>query len=108
MATGNGFAELSDEIQRFVAARDWERFHTPKNLLLALVGEVGELAEVFQWLTEEEAAALEGHRRTATEDEIADVFIYLLQLCTVLGIDPVAAIESKMAKNGAKYPAPES
>ena len=108
MPEDKDFAELSEEIRAFVAARDWERFHTPKSLLLALVGEVGELAEVFQWLTEAEAGALDGELRTAAEDEIADVFIYLLQLCTVLGVDPAAAIESKMAKNALKYPPPGS
>jgi len=98
--------EISDEISTFVAARDWERFHTPKNLLLALVGEVGELAEVFQWLSEAEATTLDTELRVAAEDEIADVFIYMLQLCRVLDIDPAAAIEAKMAKNAVKYPAP--
>ena len=104
MSDQKGFAELSAEIRAFVEARDWTRHHTPKNLILALVGEVGELAEVFQWLTDAEAADLNDRRRSAAEDEVADVLIYLLQLCTVLGIDPAAAIEAKMVKNGEKYP----
>lgn len=79
----------------FAAEREWERFHTPKNLVMALVGEAGELSELFQWLTPEESAAArtDPTLRGRVEDEVADVFIYLLRLADVLDIDLVGAVE---------------
>ena len=108
--TSNPFElrDLQEELVAFAQARDWEQFHTPKNLLLALVGEVGELTEIFQWLDEDEAREIASEAdRIAVEDEIADVLIYLVRLAQVLGIDPLDAARSKMRKNEVKYPAPK-
>lgn len=105
-AAGGSFDMLSAAIERFADDRDWHRYHTPKNLLLALVGEVGELTEVFQWLTPDEAADLDASRlRTQAEDEMADVLIYLIRLAQILDVDLLAAADRKMVKNAVKYPA---
>ena len=100
--------ELQQQLREFVAARDWQRYQTPKNLVMALTGEVGELAEIFQWLTSDESASVMNtpERAEHVRDEIADVLAYLLRLCDVLGFDPEAALAEKMIKNAAKYPVP--
>lgn len=99
--------ELQDLVTDFSRRRDWERFHTPKNLVLALTGEVGELAEIFQWLTPDEITELcasdSGHTRV--EHEVADVLIYLMRLATVLEIDLAAAVTAKLELNEERYPA---
>ncbi len=97
---------LRQHLQAFVAEREWEKFHTPKNLVMALTGEVGELNELFQWLTPEESARIvdDPTRREQVADEIADVLVYCFRLADVLGIDPEAAIWHKQSKNAAKYP----
>jgi dCTP diphosphatase len=99
-------AELTVAVRDFADARDWQRFHNPKNLVLALVGEVGELAELVQWRTPDEAteltATLAG--RKAAEDELADVAIYLLRLADELGVDLSAAIEAKLDRNERRFP----
>lgn len=97
---------LQSLISEFAAQREWERFHTPKNLVMALTGEVGELSEIFQWLTPEESTAIvaDGAGRARVEEEMADVFIYLLRLADVLGVDLIAAAENKLESNGRRYP----
>lgn len=97
-------------IAEFTAEREWEPFHTPKNLVMALTGEVGELSELFQWLTAEESFAVvrESAGRTRVEEEVADVFIYLLRLAAVLDIDIVAAAEAKLDTNTRRYPVEKS
>jgi NTP pyrophosphatase (non-canonical NTP hydrolase) len=99
---------LKDAIHRFAAIRRWEPYHTPKNLTLALASEVGELCEVFRWLTPEESvsASADPGLRTAIADELADVanIVFLLSMHT--GIDLSDAIEAKMRKNAVKYPPP--
>jgi dCTP diphosphatase len=97
---------LRDALRAFCAARDWHRFHTPKNLVMALSVEAAELVEHFQWATPEESMALAPEKRAEVADEIADVLIYLTELADVLGIDPIAAAREKIVKNAAKYPAP--
>jgi NTP pyrophosphatase (non-canonical NTP hydrolase) len=97
---------LRDALRAFCAARDWHRFHTPKNLVMALSVEAAELVEHFQWATPEESMALPPEKRAEVADEIADVLIYLTELADVLGIDPIAAAREKIVKNAAKYPAP--
>jgi NTP pyrophosphatase (non-canonical NTP hydrolase) len=99
--------DLTAAVNAFVDVRDWRRFHNPKNLVLALVGEVGEVAELVQWLTAEEAAALAGDAgpRDELADELADVAIYLLRLADEVGIDLAAAIEAKLARNAERFPA---
>lgn len=98
---------LRDAMREFTSERDWERFHDPKSLLLALVGEVGELSELFQWLPAESAlqAAVEEPLRTRVEEEIADVLLYLVRLADVLDVDLALAAASKMASNALKHPA---
>jgi NTP pyrophosphatase (non-canonical NTP hydrolase) len=101
--------DLARELRRFAAERDWDRFHTPKNLAISLAVEVGELLEHVQWGTDEEiadrAATPEGG--AAVAEELADVFIYLVRLADVLGVDLLDAASSKIAANAARYPADE-
>jgi dCTP diphosphatase len=95
---------LQAQLQRFVDERDWDQFHTPKNLAMALVAEAGELVEHFQWLTPEQSAQLPDHTRAEVELEVADVLLFLLRLCDKLGIDPIAAGARKLGLNAEKYP----
>jgi NTP pyrophosphatase (non-canonical NTP hydrolase) len=103
-------AALKAAIRSFAAARGWEPYHSPKNLTMALASEVGELCEVFRWLTDQEsrAAANDPALRTAITDELADVANIVLLLSEHTGIDLSDAIAEKMAKNAIKYPVPES
>ena len=96
---------LRDELREFAAARDWEQFHSPKNLAMALSVEAGELLEIFQWLTPEQSRSLAPEAQAAASEEIADVLLYLIRLGDQLGVDPVAAARRKLAANAAKYPA---
>lgn len=98
------WTELQEKLTNFVRERDWEQFHRPKNLVLALMGEAGELAEAFQWLTEEESANPDEIRRRAIANEIADVQIYLMLLADRLGLDLLEATKAKMELNATKYP----
>lgn len=97
---------LRDALRAFCAARDWHRFHTPKNLVMALSVEAAELVEHFQWATPEESQNLSAKKRAEVADEIADVLIYLTELADVLDIDPIEAARQKIAKNAVKYPPP--
>jgi len=96
---------LREQLRNFAAARDWDQFHSPKNLAMALSVEAGELLEVFQWLTKEQSRSLEPGAQAAVSDEIADVLLYLIRLGDQLGIDPVAAAHRKIVENAQKYPA---
>jgi dCTP diphosphatase len=97
---------LAQELRRFAAERDWVQFHSPKNLVMALTGEVGELAEVFQWVTEDQSRTAASDPRTAqaVRDELADVTLYLVRLADVLGVDLDEAVRHKLTVNAAKYP----
>jgi NTP pyrophosphatase (non-canonical NTP hydrolase) len=97
--------ELAAELQAFADERDWNRFHSPKNLAMALAAEAGELLEEFQWLTEAESAAPDPDRRARIEAELADVQIYLVRLADRLGTDLPAAVAAKIEDNRQKYPA---
>src|SRR5688500_11225169 len=97
--------ELRARVRAFVATRDWERFHSPKNLAMALSVEAAELVEEFQWLTETESTQLEPERKERVRLELADVFIYLLRLADRLDVDLTRAAEDKIALNERKYPA---
>jgi NTP pyrophosphatase (non-canonical NTP hydrolase) len=97
--------DLRTAIGAFIAERDWEQFHSPKNLAMALSVEVAEIVEHFQWLTEEQSRNLPPEKRTEIREEIGDVMIYLTELAGKLGIDPVEAAKAKMEINGKKYPA---
>ncbi|MFJ3232104.1 nucleotide pyrophosphohydrolase [Streptomyces sp. NPDC086787] len=101
-------AKLQRRLADFAAARNWERYHTPKNLASALSVEVAELVEIFQWLTPEESAHVMADPETAhrVTDEVADVLAYLLQLCEVLDVDPLAALSAKIDRNERRFPAP--
>ena len=96
--------QLRDALRAFTAARDWDPFHSPKNLAMALSVEAAELLEVFQWMTEADSRNLEPAAKAAASEEIADVLLYLILLSDALGIDPVAAAERKMVANAQKYP----
>ena len=97
--------ELRRRMREFVAERDWERFHSPKNLAMALSVEAAELVELFQWLTEAESAAPDAERRRRVGEEMADVLWFLVRLADRLDVDLLAAAEAKLAANAAKYPA---
>ena len=98
--------ELTLRLRSFAHERDWQQFHTPKNLVMAMTGEVGELTELFQWLTQEESTNIMRDPDTARQvrHEIADVLAYLLRLSDVLGIDIAAALLEKITINAEKYP----
>ena len=99
-----GLQDLRDRLRQFAAERDWEQFHSPKNLSMALGAEAGELLEIFLWRTEEESRALPPEAHAAAGEEIADILLYLVRLGDQLGIDPVAAAQRKLAVNAQKYP----
>jgi dCTP diphosphatase len=96
--------QLRDAVRQFSAERDWGQFHSPKNLAMALSVEAAELMEHFQWLTEAESAQLSEAQKRAVAHEMADVFIYLLQLSDRVGVDLIAAAREKMKLNAEKYP----
>jgi dCTP diphosphatase len=100
------FTDLRDGMRQFTEERDWDRFHDPKSLVLALVGEVGEVAELFQWLpaaSAREQALVEPLRGRVT-DELADVLLYLTRLADVLDVDLVQAALDKLGVNSARFP----
>ncbi len=99
-------AELKARLLAFVHERDWEQFHTPKNLSMALAAETGELMEHFLWTTAEQSysVAREPAKRSKIADELADVVIYAIEFANITGLDISAAIEAKMAANAQKYP----
>lgn len=100
-------AALQQTLRRFAAERDWDRYHSPKNLAMALSVEAAELVEIFQWLTEAQSADLDPPARAAVAEEIADVQIYLARLADRLNIDIPRAVDAKLAQNARKYPADE-
>jgi len=96
--------ELIKKIRAFARDRDWEQFHSPKNLAMALSVEVAELVEHFQWLTQAQSNRLDPTKIKEIREEIGDVMIYLARLADRLGIDPVQAADEKMQINEKKYP----
>jgi len=97
--------DLRSKIAVFIEERDWEQFHSPKNLAMALSVEVAEIVEHFQWLTEEQSRNLPPEKLAEIREEIGDVTIYLAELADKLGIDPVEAARAKVEINKRKYPA---
>jgi len=97
--------DLRSAIRAFIRERDWEQFHSPKNLAMALSVEASEIVEHFQWLTEEQSHNLPPEKLAELRQEIGDVMIYLTELADKLGIDPVEAAKAKVTINGQKYPA---
>jgi len=96
---------LKKQLREFAEERDWQGFHAPKNLVMALNVEVAELMEHFQWLTEEQSNNLDEKTLDQVQYEVADVFIYLVRLADRLGVDLDMVVEEKIKRNAAKYPA---
>ena len=98
--------KLNKEVDKFVEERNWEQYHTPKNLVMALSGEVGELNECFQWLNDDDIEDVKNspEKLMPIEHEIADVFIYLIRIANKMGIDVEDAVYKKMELNRLKYP----
>lgn len=95
---------LALQLDEFAKARDWQQFHSPKNLATALIVEAAELLEHFQWLTEDESRELTPEKRVIVGAEMADVLLYLIQLSSALGVDLEEAAKAKLALNASKYP----
>ena len=95
---------ISDDLKQFAVSRDWEQFHTPKNLSMALIAEAAELVEHFQWLTPEQSKAISADKLKDVSYEMADIFIYLLRMAEQLDIDLVSATREKMAINEQRFP----
>ena len=97
--------ELQQRLATFADDRDWDQFHTPKNLAMALSVEASELVEIFQWLTPEQSSSImDSSEKVHVEEELADIQIYLIRLADKLGVDLATAVDSKIEKNGVKYP----
>lgn len=97
--------EIKSKLRQFALARDWDQFHSPKNLSMALAVEASELLERFQWLSEEQSSNLTVEQHQAVEEEMADVFLYLLRLADKLNINLLRAADDKISKNEVRYPA---
>lgn len=96
--------KLQDRLQEFADQRDWNQFHSPKNLSMALIVEAGELVEHFQWLTQEESYNLSADTLEKVGEELADIFVYLVRLAAQLGVDLPVAVDRKIMLNEKKYP----
>jgi dCTP diphosphatase len=96
---------LRDKLRAFAEARDWDQFHSPKNLSMALMVEVAELMEHFQWLTEAQSGDLAAEKKAVVAEELADILLYLVRLSDKLGVDLTEAALLKLEKNAVKYPA---
>ncbi len=95
---------LLEKVLAFYKERDWEKYHSPKNLVMVLASEMGELVEPFRWLTEEESYRLDPKTLESVEEEIGDLFILLTYLAHKIGLDPLHAADKKLEKIGRKYP----
>jgi len=104
MCMPDSLRDLAQQLDQFAKDRDWQQFHSPKNLASALVVEAGELLEHFQWSTEEQSRTLSPDKRDAVGAEVADVLLYVIQLAAALGVDPIAAAHAKLKLNELKYP----
>lgn len=97
--------QLRVRLAEFAADRDWDQFHSPKNLSMALIAEAAELVEHFQWLTEQQSKSLDAGKRVAVAEELADILIYLIRTADKLDVDIIQATWNKIAKNEQRYPA---
>ena len=104
MKSEDNLESLRNKINQFVAERDWTQFHTPKNLVMAMIVEAAELVEQFQWDTPQESQQLSPEKREAVAHELADTFVYLLRIAEVLEIDLIEATNKKIELNALKYP----
>ena len=100
----NELITLRNSLRKFSEERDWDQFHSPKNLSMALIVEASELVEHFQWLTEQQSMDLPVEKHQAIGEEIADIFIYLIRISDKLDIDLIQAANKKLEKNKSKYP----
>ena len=98
------FQDLKLRLREFAEARDWDQFHSPKNLSMALIAEAAELIEHFQWLSQEESTLIQGDKLEAVRMELADIQIYLIRIADKLNVDLLAAVDKKIAINEQKYP----
>jgi NTP pyrophosphatase (non-canonical NTP hydrolase) len=105
MVAETDFDRIRKQVRRFVVEREWDQFHSPKNLSMALIVEAAEMVEHFQWLTEEQSCNLTPEKLAEVELELADIQIYLISLAEKLQLDLVAAVDKKLALNAEKYPA---
>jgi len=96
---------LTRRLRKFAADRDWDQFHSPKNLSMALIAESAELVEILQWATEEESYTLSEDKKRQVEQEVGDILIYLVRFCDKMDIDLIDAAENKLTLNELKYPA---
>jgi len=101
----NELEEVRVLISNFAKERDWDQFHSPKNLSMALIVEAGELVEHFQWMKQSDSRALEKDKLEAVGEELADILVYLVRIAEQLDIDLISAVRKKMQSNEAKYPA---
>ena len=108
VASDEKLLKLRDRLRVFAADRNWDQFHNPKNLAMALIAEAGELVEPFQWLTEEQSKDLDSKQLSDVQDEVADVFIYLVRLADKLGIDLIESANKKIDLNNERYPVSEA
>ena len=99
--------DVATFLRQFAADRDWEQFHTPKNLSMALAGEAGELLEIFQWLTPDQSADLDAEARRHTGEELVDILQYIIRIADLLEIDLNEAFWAKFEKNAQRYPIDE-
>jgi NTP pyrophosphatase (non-canonical NTP hydrolase) len=105
MSDSIDIGEIAAYLRRFAADRDWEQYHTPKNLVMALAGEAGELLDIFQWLTPEQSRAVmdDPAKAEAVRDELADIQQYLIRLADVLGVDLEQAVWAKLGRNEDRF-----
>lgn len=104
MQADDSLERLRARLAEFAAVRDWDQFHSPKNLTMALIAEAAELVEHFQWLTEEQSRRLSQAKLEAVSEELADILIYLVRIADKLGVDLVAAAGRKIERNETRYP----
>ena len=108
MSSKDDLGRLRDHLRRFASDREWDQFHSPKNLAIALSVEASELLEHFQWLSEEQSQSMPNEALSEVRKEMADVLLYLIRLADKLGVDLVDAAQSKLLENAEKYPVEKS
>lgn len=99
------YEQLKMQLRQFAEERDWDQFHSPKNLSMALIAEAAELVEHFQWLTEDQSRTLEQKKLDQVQEELADIQIYLIRIADKLNVDLIGAVNKKIEANAKKYPA---
>ena len=100
--------KIQERIRDFASERNWEQFHNPKNLAMAIGSETGELLEIFQWMTEDASKYPDEKTLNLIKEELSDIMIYCLRACDILKIDPIECMNKKIDKNAEKYPVEKS